>query len=227
MKKSSVYIPIAIQNAANVDAEFFIWDNGSKDGTVAWLQKLESKHSNVRVLYSDKNSGTEAINFIAKEAKGKYLLKLDDDVRVPNNYISNLIGAYEKCPDRRLLYLAYDMQWGAQTFGMRNGIGQYSGDSGEVFPLSTTESILISKKPGSWMVNGACRLCEAKNFWLAGGHPKIQYGEDNWVSEAAEKIGFTVGFYHNKHSVILHDGTPDEPSYRKFKDKWLIDIGEW
>lgn len=76
-------LPRAINSALNQDypnKEIVIVDDGSKDGSIEYLQKLEKDYSNVKVIYHQKNLGCAgARNTIINNSSGDFLAFFDDD----------------------------------------------------------------------------------------------------------------------------------------------------
>lgn len=217
---SSKFLPSIVENAGSVDHNFIVWDNGSTDGTFDWLQEWSRRYDNVLIFGSEKNVGMEAINYMAEMSGSKYIIKVDDDVVVPNKYGDRLIGAYEKMGRKDILYLAWDMYWGKTTFAKRSGMNLYRGESGSIVNLGAKDRVLVSNHPSRWMVNGACRLSDTGLFLEAGGHPKgMVYGVDTHVSRAAEEKGYKVAFF-STDVCVLHNQEDQKKyvKYRKFKD---------
>ena len=221
LETSSACIQHVLNNVGEIDYEFLVWDNGSIDGTYDWLEEYGRADCRItKVFGSNKNLGMEAINELARAAKGKYLLKLDDDIIVPESFAERLINAYEKVNEPKLLFLGWDMQWKHdRSFATRSGMHLYKEKEGKIVNLGSGR-VLISFWPGTWMVNGVCRLCERKKFLKIGGHPKgIKYGVDHRMSIVAEKYGYWIGFF-NTEDLIIHHGH-DSKQLRAWKDREL------
>lgn len=215
------YLPEIINRIGDVEHEILIWDNGSTDGTLDWILEQQKIYPTIReVFFSHTNLGMPAFNALAKEAQGKYILKVDDDVVVPENFVSRLISAFESVEEPKLAYLGWDLAWGSSSFARRRGLSRYQHTNGKIVKLSAKDTVYISYKPSQWMVNGVCRLSLKETFLSLGGHPEgILYGADHHVSIAAEKAGYWVGFYNTK-DLVTHHGD-DSKEYRKFKDQQL------
>src|SRR5687768_6379278 len=56
--------------------EVLVVDNGSSDGTA---QLVRARHDGVRLLEPGENIGIAGRNLAAREARGEFLLMLDDD----------------------------------------------------------------------------------------------------------------------------------------------------
>lgn len=75
-------------------------DNGSRDGTVEWLRRVVSENSNYRLIENKENGGFAAgCNQGIREAKGEYILLLNNDVIVTKGWLSGLLNCLKKAPD--------------------------------------------------------------------------------------------------------------------------------
>lgn len=227
IKLSQKYIPKILDNIGSINYEVLIWDNGSTDGTYDWLLEYGVADCRVtQVLGSEQNFGMEAINFLAQEASGKYLLKVDDDVEVPKKFAQRLLAAFLEANEPKLLFLGYDMSWnsGKTTFATRSGMGLYKEPHGRILSTSAGR-VLVSYNPGRWMVNGVCRLSSRKAFLDLGGHPSgVIYGVDYLMSRRAAEAGYWVGFL-NSSDLVMHCGTVDTVEHRKMKNRELKKAG--
>ncbi len=87
----------SILQHTNLPYEFILVDNGSKDGTVAYLKKLQKEQKHVKVIFNKKNKGFAAGNNQgAQQAQGQYLLFLNNDVLVADGWLEDLLKAIEK-----------------------------------------------------------------------------------------------------------------------------------
>lgn len=224
---SMLCIPQILDNIGDIDYEVLIWDNCSNDGTLDWLIEFGKADYRVTEVYAHgENIGVEAINYLAEEAKGKYLLKIDDDVHVPRNFAQRLVDTYEEINEEKLVFLGWDMEWSRNTFATRSGLRLYKKPLGKIIYMKDRpEKILINFFPGRWLINGVCRLSPKDKFLEIGGHPKGGvYGVDKKVSERAQEHGYWTGFLHTK-DPIKHLGIHDSDKYRKAKNRALKKIG--
>lgn len=219
---SSAYIPVIIDNIGDIDAEVLVWDNCSQDGTLDWLKEYEKADLRLKKVYcGDRNYGLEAINFLADEARGKYLIKVDDDIRVPQNFAQKMVEAYEEANEENIGAISWDMAWRDKTFATRSGMKLYKDPLGKCVNLKTGGSLFINFDPQQWLINGACRFTPKAKFLEVGGHPKdILYGIDYFFSKALKKKGYW-GAYLSGAGLIEHIGIEDDTDYRKFKDAEL------
>jgi GT2 family glycosyltransferase len=83
-----------LKESAGHNDEVWVVDNGSTDGTVAILQRLEHEHpNNVTVVYLKSNVGTTVSrNLALRQVRGEYVAVIDSDVIVPQGAIAKLIA---------------------------------------------------------------------------------------------------------------------------------------
>jgi GT2 family glycosyltransferase len=81
----------------NIDAEVFVVDNNSVDGSVEMVKELFPE---VRLIANLNNTGFSVANNQAiKESKGEYVLLLNPDTIVPENCFTMLIDFADNTPD--------------------------------------------------------------------------------------------------------------------------------
>lgn len=76
------------------EAEIIVVDNGSTDGTAAWLEEVQGAWG-VRALPMGRNLGASARNVGARQARGEFVLMLDDDSWPMPGAVEALVGAME------------------------------------------------------------------------------------------------------------------------------------
>lgn len=85
---------------SDVDWEFIVVDNASKDGSVEALRKLKVQSEKLKVILNKTNAGyARANNQGIKIAKGEYLLLLNSDTLVKKNSLEALVKFAESHPD--------------------------------------------------------------------------------------------------------------------------------
>ncbi len=89
----------SILQHTRIPYEIIFVDNGSSDGTVEYLNELKEKFGHFKVILNSKNRGfAGGNNQGAKRARGEYLLFLNNDVLVSDNWLEGLVQALEKDP---------------------------------------------------------------------------------------------------------------------------------
>jgi O-antigen biosynthesis protein len=116
----------AVQNAcATIEAEIFVVDNNSKDGSKAYLMPLFSA---VKFIWLDENSGfAKANNIAVKQATGDFILFLNPDTIVAEDSFTSCMSFFkttENC--------------GAVGVRMIDGGGNFLKESKRAFPSPLT-----------------------------------------------------------------------------------------
>jgi GT2 family glycosyltransferase len=76
--------------------ELIVVDNGSRDGTVDWLQQLAAANPRVRLVLNPENGGfARACNQGLALARGETLVLLNDDTLVPPGWLPRLMRALD------------------------------------------------------------------------------------------------------------------------------------
>lgn len=87
----------SIQKQTLKDFEVIVVDNGSSDGSIDYIEKNFSK---VRVIKLEKNYGfAKAINFGIKEAKGDFIVLINNDTEVGRQCLHYLVQAAKQHPE--------------------------------------------------------------------------------------------------------------------------------
>lgn len=224
LEVSSQYIPKLVDAVGDIPFEVLICDNGSTDGSCDWVYSYGKADCRVqKVICLEMNYGVEAFNFLAKEARGKYILKVDDDVDVPPRFGERLVSAYEQVNEPKLAFLGWDMLWNGSTFATRSGLQLYKEPRGKIVNIGQGERVLISFTPSKWMINGVCRLSTKETFFAIGGHPPgLKYGIDHKLSCVTQQHGYWIGYLTSKldRELVVHHGR-DTPKQRAWKDREL------
>jgi GT2 family glycosyltransferase len=96
-----------LQRTSAATREIVIWDNGSPDGTGAYLESLDDPR--IRVVRSKENIGQNAYARAFQLTTSPYLVELDDDVvDAPAEWDAILLDAFRKLP--AIGFLAADLE---------------------------------------------------------------------------------------------------------------------
>ncbi|HUQ85026.1 MAG TPA: glycosyltransferase family 2 protein [Candidatus Limnocylindrales bacterium] len=190
--------------------ELIIVENGSEDDSLDFINIKIAKDSikNIKVINNKKNEGfAKGCNIGAKEAKGKYLLFLNNDTTVMDKGIVRMVEYMDKNIDVSIL--------GGQ---LTNVNGEKQSSAGKFYTLFNTFLLLLGmQKFGlidksfnkvtevDW-VKGAMFMMRKDVFdKLSGFDEKIfMYIEDMELCYRAKKAGFRTFFYPDV-SVIHQD----------------------
>jgi GT2 family glycosyltransferase len=92
---------------SDATTEVVIWDNGSTDGTAAYLRTLRDER--FRIVEHPRNIGQNAYAEAFKLTDASHLVELDDDViDAPAGWDRTLLDAFERLP--RVGFLAADLE---------------------------------------------------------------------------------------------------------------------
>lgn len=85
-----------LQNMSEEEFEILLINDGSLDNSYAICQGLSREHTNIR-LFSQKNQGQAiARNLGIEQAKGKYIMFVDSDDRLPGNVVAKMLVEAER-----------------------------------------------------------------------------------------------------------------------------------
>ena len=116
---------------ANIEAEVFVVDNASNDGSVEWVQE---RFPEVKLIANAKNVGFSAANNQAiREAKGEYILLLNPDTIVGEHSFTEPLDFMDAHPEA-----------GGLGIKMLDGQGQYLPESKRGFPKPSTAFYKLS-----------------------------------------------------------------------------------
>ena len=120
-----------IKAIENIDAEIFVVDNNSTDGSKSFFKE---GFVTVKFIWNSENVGFSRANNIAlKQATGKYLLFLNPDTLLP-----------EDCLERSISFLESHSEAGALGLKMLDGSGKFLKESKRAFPSPLTSFYKLS-----------------------------------------------------------------------------------
>lgn len=91
------FLPALVKNTPSQDAFIVVADNGSTDGSLAYLSE---EFPDIRVLPFDRNYGfTGGYNRALQQVDADYYLLLNSDVETPEGWLTPLITFMEENPD--------------------------------------------------------------------------------------------------------------------------------
>ncbi len=92
------------------DFEIIVVDNGSTDGSIEVVEKLEKKNpEKITLLKNDKNIIAYSLNLGVRAAKGKYISQLDSDDEYTPQTLRNMTEYLETHPNCALAISYYDL----------------------------------------------------------------------------------------------------------------------
>ncbi|MCP9470687.1 MAG: glycosyltransferase [Nitrospira sp.] len=211
-------------STTGVDYEVILVDNGSADGTTAFLQTLQG---DVQVIRNDENLGfAKACNQGAKAARGKYLVFLNNDTIPQPNWLGPLVQEVEEHPEvgvvgSKLLYPDGTIQHAGVVF-MRESLGPY-----HIYQKVPADSPAVNRRREFQVVTAACLLIRRDLFEAVGGFDErfINGFEDVDLCLKVRRRGAQV--VYQPRSVLVHlEGQTlgrkvgEAGNYRLLRERW-------
>ncbi|MBK1439223.1 glycosyltransferase family 2 protein [Parapedobacter sp. ISTM3] len=218
----------SIRAYAGPDVEVIVVDNGS---TEDYGDLFRAEYSNLIYIRSEKNLGFAGGNNLGiKQAKGDYLLFLNNDTEITAGFIFSMRGEIERHADIGLLsplILYFDdkrkIQYAGYTpinyfTGRNKGLGVMEDDQGQ-YDHTTNETGYCH---GAAMM---CRKTDLDRVGLMEEHFFLYYEELDWCEKfkrAGLKMAFTgkAKIYH-KESMSVGKVSPLK-TYFLMRNRWLF-----
>jgi|TARA_B100000959_G_scaffold184104_1_gene192395 GT2 family glycosyltransferase/2-polyprenyl-3-methyl-5-hydroxy-6-metoxy-1,4-benzoquinol methylase/Tfp pilus assembly protein PilF len=109
--------------------EIIFVDNASTDGSVEYLRDLVNVHDNYKLIQNKENKGFAGGNNQGVEAaSGEYVMLLNNDVLVSENWLSRMVDSLEKHNNIGIIGPVTNYISGRQSY-----VDQYDGDDYEAF----------------------------------------------------------------------------------------------
>lgn len=205
-----------LRTLEDINFELLILDNNSSDNTREYLEKLTATDKRIKVIFSEKNTGTGAKSILAEMTSGEYIIGIDDDVwSFPENWVQDLIYAYNSVPG--MGYLSTDVIQDETTTGAKAPENAYK--------IEYYENGKIHLQVGP--AGGWCFMISRDIYAMAGkfAHPKnrIFYGEDGEYVLRMQKHGLKSGIL--KGLKVYHaTGPVNNEQYMKIYENKMKDL---
>ncbi|MDP6775759.1 MAG: methyltransferase domain-containing protein, partial [Candidatus Latescibacteria bacterium] len=214
------------QTTAGVPCELILVDNGSSDGTVDLLDRVEGKVGKVGVIRNGENLGfAKANNRGAGDARGEFLLFLNNDTVPHPGWLSALVSEIEADPQvgivgAKLLYPATGRIQHA-------GIELINGLPDHVFRNVDADDPRVSQPRDLDMVTGACLMIRRDLFERLNGFDEgyLNGVEDVDLCLRTRDAGYRVR-YCPASVLDHHEGTSEgrydhvRPNLQRLVDRW-------
>lgn len=209
--------------------ELIIVDNGSRDGTKNYLEEVKENHKNVQLIFNKDNRGFSAANNQgARIATGKYLLFLNNDVTVAENWLTSLVASIEKDPQIGLVGPITNYISGRQMVKRL----PYRGDKFQEF-ANKIRIVNKGKLTPRNRLAGFAIIARKNEYFMVGGFDETlgtgNYEDDDLCIRYRNK-GFSLMcdesvFIHHYGSRTFMENNIDykqslKETKEKFKQKW-------
>lgn len=187
---ASTYTPI----------EIIIVDDGSTDDTATVSDCYANLFQNIKYYYQPNRGPSVARNYGITKARGQWILPLDADDKIAEDYISRAVQVLQQQPEVKLVYC------NASFFGFKEG------------PWKLKEFSLKRLALRNMIFN--CALYRKRDWEKAGGYaPELIHGFEDWEfwisllkdKGTVHKLDIT-GFYYRIHQQSRRRSTA-----RKYK----------
>jgi GT2 family glycosyltransferase len=195
LEKLRLCVERVIAVASPAVTEVIIWNNGSTDGTRAYLDTVELP--NVRVVQCAENVGMVAYGRAFETTTAPYLLQLDDDVvAAPPGWDQVLLDACARLPE--FGYLAADVEEneGDRLSTERHQVHRYA-------EIAENGVSLLEGPTGGW-----CTITSRSVYDRVGGLPtqsrQTYFSTDTVYVAALERHGYRRAIVRDVR--VRHDG---------------------
>ncbi|HEX2617668.1 MAG TPA: glycosyltransferase family 2 protein [Flavobacteriales bacterium] len=202
------FLPAVVQHSAG-DARIIVADNGSTDGSVAWLRT----QTNVEVIELGSNLGfAGGYNAALAQVEADRYLLLNSDVEVTAGWVRTL-NAYldahpgmAACQPKVLAYrdrARFEHAGAAGGFIDRNG---YPFCRGRIFEITEEDQGQYDDEREVFWATGACLLIKAEAFREAGGFDDSLFAhmEEIDLCWRLRRTGWTIGY--SSRTLVYHVG---------------------
>jgi GT2 family glycosyltransferase len=202
-----------IGRASELTSEVVIWNNGSSDGTGAFLESLDDPR--ISVVNQDRNIGPNAYDEALSRTRSDYIVELDDDViDAPPRWDEALLRAFERLPGVGLLSANLANNPHDVTAGIMYGV------NADLYRVEEVNG--VSLKIGG-PIGGGCAITSREIYDRVGG-----FGHNRrsvfWCSDAVfmKKLGAVGlrGAYLNDLEVVHAGGAFYAPVSEEKEQFW-------
>lgn len=204
---------------SNNPLEVIVIDNGSTDGTPEFIEENFPK---VKVIRSPRNLGYSGGNNLGVEhAKGEYVVILNPDTKVEENWLEELLKPLVK--SKRLITTPKILLYDGSAINTAGNIVHFTGLT---FTRGYLEPPKEYDKPEYLSgISGACFAMRRDEYLQLGGFDEnfLAYNEDGEFSWKAHARGFKILYIPT--SIVYHDYTlkvPPQKIYHLEKGRYII-----
>ena len=216
----------ALLDSSDTSFSVRIVDNGSTDGTVEYLQKLN--HPRIeKIIFNKRNEGlVKPTKRFWKESNADLVGKIDNDILVPKGWIDKLMDAHIKIPNLGVCGYCHFRE---EDFNPDNVKEKVISENG----------ILLRKQPwiGGNYIMKRSTVSEIKGYRQSRKlfQKRILYGFNKYQKKLSE-IGYLNGYLSNEKKDLFlweHLDDPRHPLFHENKEYFKIrnmsaeDIIDW
>ncbi|HEY3566295.1 MAG TPA: glycosyltransferase family 2 protein [Thermoanaerobaculia bacterium] len=204
---------LAVQQDLGVPWEILVLDNGSTDGTAAWMRERWGSDRRVRLIESPVNLGfCGGNNRLAREADGDALALLNNDTRPEPGWLGALVECLAAAPPDVAAVSGKIVDWKGERLDFGRGLMTFDGHA---FQLDFRRPLKTARVPAAGeelpFACGGNLLVRRASFLEAGGFDEsyFAYLEDvdlGWrLWSGGERILFAPGAVVHHRSSATSD----------------------
>jgi GT2 family glycosyltransferase len=204
---------LAAQQDPGVDWEILVLDNGSTDGTAAWMRERWGGDRRVRLVESAVNLGfCGGNNRLAAEADGDAIALLNNDTRPEPGWLGSLVETLASAPADVAAVSGKIVDWNGERLDFGRGLMTFDGHA---FQLDFRRPLKKARVPAAGeelaFACGGNLLIRRASFLAAGGFDEsyFAYLEDvdlGWrLWSGGERIVFAPGAVVHHRSSATSD----------------------
>ncbi len=182
--------------------EIIIMDNCSNDDSLKYISEFQKENTgkiNLKVIESDKNLGINAYKKLFSEAKGEYIIEVDDDViEFPPSVDDVFIDYFQEF--KKFGFLALDVIKNEYTNGSKPDESQYT-------EYRIGNKIVQNGPTGGWCAGFRRKHFNLIKFFFYRYNLNFKFGEDGFIQLAFKIIGLKSGII--KDVKCLHASGPE------------------
>lgn len=214
------------QDDPRVDWEILVLDNGSSDGTAAWVRR---EHPHVRLVESPVNLGfCRGNERLVEEARGEWLALLNNDTRPEPGWLRALVDAMDGSPADVAAVSGKIVDWEAERLDFGRGVMTFDGHA---FQLDFRRPLETARVPAEGeelpFACGGNLLVRKSSFLEAGG-----FDEDYFAYLEDVDLGWRLWaggerIVHAPDAVVRHRSGATSDLLGAFHRGFLFERNAW
>ncbi|HNV81480.1 MAG: glycosyltransferase family 2 protein [Tenuifilaceae bacterium] len=201
--------------------EVVVADNGSNDGSVAWLK---NQMPAIRIIEFDKNHGfAGGYNLALKQIDADYYLLLNSDIKVEEGWLQPLVNFMDAnpmaaaCSPKILSFHEPEKFEYAGAAGGFIDLYGYPFCRGRILSTIEKDEGQYDEAAEVFWASGACLLINAKTYWEAGGFDPdfFAHMEEIDLCWRLKRLGYSVWCIPQSKVFHVGGGTLPNNSPRK------------
>lgn len=189
------------------DLELMLVDNASSDGSTAYMQ---THYPTVTLVQSDTNLGFAGGNNLgAAHATSDYVIFLNNDMRVPTDFVTHLVDAVHAAPDI-VCVGAKILNWDGSQFDFTGSAGHFAGFAYQEGVGEPYDEAQYNESGPMLFACGGAMLIDRQIFLDVGGFDDDFFAlfEDFDLGWRLWLLGYRVMFapkaiaYHHHHGTL-------------------------